>query len=193
MPTRVATASRPLIGLCLSLACLAAAAGCGGPAAGPEETAAPAAAEAARVEVREPRITLTPGADSAAVYLTVTNPGPQDDRLLRVETAVARLAELHESVEENGMVRMVAHPEGFVVPAGGTLELQPAGKHVMLIEPQVPEPAPGTIALTLHFERAGAVAAQAVLSSMADMDHGDHGDHGSDHAGHTTDHSEHPQ
>ncbi len=85
---------------------------------GPIAVEAPASAG---LEIREPRINLTP--DAGAVYLTVVNPGSQGDRLLRVETTAAQHAEVHESVEENGVVRMVARPEGFEVPAGGTLEL----------------------------------------------------------------------
>lgn len=186
MATRNNPAAGLLTGLCLSLTCLAVAAGCGGPATEPGETAAPAAE--AKLEVREPRATLIPGAGTAAVYLTVANPGPQGDRLLRVETGAARLAETHESVEEDGIVRMVARPEGFAVPAGGTLELQPGGKHIMLIEPQLPAAAPGTIHLTLHFERASPIEVQAALESLDGMDHGDHGGH----AGHG-DHGGQPQ
>jgi len=120
------------------------------------------------LEIREPRATLMP--EMGAVYLTVVNPGAESDRLLRVETAAARAAETHESLEENGVMRMVAHPDGFEVPAGGTLELAPGGKHIMLLEPKAPQDAAGTIPLTLHFEHAGAIEVQAVRSAMGGME-----------------------
>jgi copper(I)-binding protein len=154
---------------CLSfvlLAALPAITGCGRRAA--DETIA----AAGRLEIREPRVTLTSA--SAAAYFTVVNPGPQSDRLVRVETGAAARAETHESVEEDGMVRMVARPEGFVVPAGGTLELTPGGKHVMLVEPRTPEPGVATVRLTLHFERAGAIAVEAALQTVGGMDHSGH-------------------
>lgn len=91
---------------------------------------------------------------TGAVYLRIENAGAADDRLQRVETASAALAETHETVEQSGVMRMSAHPDGFVVPAGGTLELRPGGKHVMLIEPR-PDDHGGAIPLTLVFERAG--------------------------------------
>jgi periplasmic copper chaperone A len=165
-PTRDTGVSGLLPGVCLSLLLLGAAAGCGKP-----ETAA------ARLEIHEPRASLLQ--ETGAVYLTVVNRGAESDRLLRVETTAARAAETHESVEENGVVRMVARPEGFEVPAGGKLELAPAGKHVMLIEPRELQPAAGTIPLTLYFERAGAIEVQAAVSAMDGMDHGsmDHGGH----------------
>ena len=130
------------------LAVLAILAGCGAPAA-------------EKLEVREARANLFPS--SGAVYFTVVNPGPQSDRLLRVETSAALRAETHESVEDKGMMRMVPHPEGFEVPAGGTLELRPGGKHVMLVEPK-PSAGAAAIPLTLHFEHAGAVEVRAAVS-----------------------------
>ena len=161
-------------------------AGCGGPAAGgpaAEKREAAAGVPVDRLEVREPRATLTP--DAGAVYLTVVNPGPREDRLLRVETAAARGAQIHETIEDNGVMRMVAHPEGLAVPAAGRLELQPGGKHIMLIGPHVPAGLGGTMGLTLHFEHAGAIEVQAVLAGMGGMDPGGHTmDHGSmDHEG----------
>jgi copper(I)-binding protein len=107
-----------------------------------------------------------------AVYFTVVNPGSRSDRLLRVETGAAERAETHETVEENGVMRMVARPEGFEVPAGGTLELQPGGKHVMLVGPRAPaegDSGSGGIGLTLHFEHAGAIEVQAALTPIEGM------------------------
>ncbi|HEV2846142.1 MAG TPA: copper chaperone PCu(A)C [Thermoanaerobaculia bacterium] len=150
-------ARRSLESTILWLGLALAAAGCAGDA--------PATAD--RLEVRQPRATLlTP--DMGVAYLTVVNPGPAGDRLLRVETGAARLAETHETVEENGVMRMLPRPEGFEVPAGGTLELQPGGKHIMLVEPRAPEGA-SRIGLTLHFERAGAIQVEAALSPVGEM------------------------
>jgi copper(I)-binding protein len=142
----------------------------------------------ADLEIREPKASLMP--EMGVVYLTIVNRGWTNDRLIHVETTAARAAETHESVEDNGVVRMVARPEGFEVPAGGKLELAPGGKHIMLIEPKELQPAAGTIALTLYFEVAGAVEVQAAVTAMEGMDHGamDHG--AMDHSGHTAGHGE---
>ena len=140
--------------------------------------AACASPEAGKIEVQQARATLMP--ETGAVYFKVINPGPEADRLLRVETAAARAAETHESIEENGVVRMLARPEGFEVPAQGELVLEPGGRHVMLIAPQAAKAA-GTIALTLHFERAGAIEVQAELSAPMDHEHMDHDHEHMDH------------
>lgn len=101
----------------------------------------------------EARLGPTPGA-VAAVYLTLENLGASDERLLAVRSA-AEASELHETVHEGDTARMEARPEGFALPAGGTLALVPGGKHVMLVG------LPGALAvgdgleLVLVFERAG--------------------------------------
>lgn len=144
------------------------------PASTPEETiaapgGAPGEAPAAptdEVEIREARATLTPS--MGAVYLTVVNRGAQSDRLLRVECSVAEAAETHESLEKNGMMTMVPHPDGFEVPAGGTLELQPGGKHIMLVAPRMFAASGGSIPLTLHFARAGTVQVQAKVAALGE-------------------------
>lgn len=129
---------------------------------------APAADAALRVE--SARAVLT--ADAGAVYLTVVNPGAHADRLLAVETEAADAAELHESRDDGGVMRMVAHPQGFAVPAGGRLILEPGGKHVMLVRPR---PAGRSVSLRLIFEHAGAVEVAAARDeTMAGMAHGGH-------------------
>lgn len=173
-PTREPGAPGLLPGVCLCLILLGTAAGC-------------RFATTTELEIREAKATLM--AETGAVYLTVVNRSWTGDRLIHVETEAARAAETHESVEENGVVHMVARPEGFEVPAGGKLELAPGGKHIMLIEPKELQPAAGTIALTLHFEGAGAIEVQAAVTAMEGMDHStmDHGamDHGAmDHSSH---------
>jgi copper(I)-binding protein len=172
--------------LCLSLTLAWVASGCGKPseapadksASAPEEQLAmpappadasggtPAAPAPGEIELRDVRATLTPS--MGAVYFTVVNHGTQSDRLQRIECSAAEGAEAHESREEKGMMTMVPHPEGFEVPAGGTLELKPGGKHIMLVSPRMFAASGGTIPLTLHFARAGALTAQAKVVALGE-------------------------
>jgi periplasmic copper chaperone A len=46
---------------------------------------------------------------------------------------VAGMVELHEVVMQDGEMVMQPKPGGFVVPAGGSLTLEPGGNHVMLM------------------------------------------------------------
>lgn len=126
-----------------------------------EQTAAAAATSTSpgesKLEIQQPRVLLTPS--MGALYFTVINSGSGGDRLVRVESTAAQGAETHESLDDNGVMRMEPRPDGFPVPAGGTLELAPGGKHVMLVEP-IPVKG-GRIPVTLHFEHAGAIEVQA--------------------------------
>lgn len=149
---------------------------CNPPAAEPPaaETPPPATEEAATPsgpEILDPWARVLPNG-MGAVYLSIRNPGDERERLVAVEMAAATAAEIHESVEENGVMRMIAHPEGFEIPAGSTLDLEPGGKHIMLIEPQVPEDAE-SLPITLRFERAGAVEIDAALVEISEIDDGE--------------------
>lgn len=124
--------------------------GCAGDSAPP---AAELTGEAVRIV--EARAVQVPGGRTGAVYLNIVNPTPEDDVLEAVFTPAARVAEVHETVEEDGLMKMEAFPEGLPVPAESTVSLEPGGKHVMLmaleerLEPGV------TIELELRFRRAG--------------------------------------
>lgn len=105
----------------------------------------------------------TPG--NSALFLTIVNAGAEADRLLSVTTPVAA-AELHETVDDNGVMRMVARPEGFAIPANGTLELAPGGKHIMLLNLTQPLQPGQSLAVTLTFEHASPLTLNAPVLEM---------------------------
>ena len=156
-PLRAFSPCLPLgLGLLLALSALAGGAGCARSPAGRA-----GAAGASRLEVRDARAVLYPA--TGAVYLTVVNSGAESDRLVRVETSAARSAETHESVEDGDVMRMVPRPDGFEIPAGGSLALAPGGKHVMLVDLAPRAPGARAIPLILHFARAGTIGVEARL------------------------------
>ena len=73
-----------------------------------------------------------PGMSMGAVYGQIENAGDEDLSLLSIKVDGARLAELHESIEIDGMMRM-REITPFIVSAGETVELRPARKHIMLM------------------------------------------------------------
>ncbi len=78
------------------------------------------------------------------------------DRLLGGETTVASALEIHESREEDGVMRM-RPVEGIDLPPGGEAELRPGGLHVMLLGLTRSLMPGDTITLTLRFQRSGEV------------------------------------
>ena len=73
--------------------------------------------------------------ETSAAYMTITNNGDEDDTLVEVQADFANVTELHETTIEDDVARMEMVGE-FEIPAGETIELAPASKHVMLMELQ---------------------------------------------------------
>jgi periplasmic copper chaperone A len=95
-------------------------------------------------------------AANGAVYLTITNHGTADDRLTGASTAVASKAELHVTLNENGVMKM--RPLADVpVKAGRSAQFKPDGMHIMLLGLKHPLKAGENFPLTLTFDKAGAI------------------------------------
>lgn len=103
---------------------------------------------------------------NGVVYLTVTNGTGQADRLLSAESPVADHVELHETINDNGVMRMRPQPDGFEIPPHSILELKPGGKHIMLVDLTAPLVAGQSISITLHFEVAGDRQLAAPVTGM---------------------------
>jgi len=92
------------------------------------------------------------GDKTSAAYMVIHNKASKDDQLLSVSGDIPAMYELHESIVENDIAKMIPHPEGFPVPAGGMLELKPGGKHVMIMGLKDDLVAGQSIKLTLKFK-----------------------------------------
>ena len=66
----------------------------------------------------------------AAGYFTLKG-ARDDDRLVRIDSAVVDKIEMHESTMSGGMMTMRRLPD-VPLPAGATLEFAPSGSHAML-------------------------------------------------------------
>ena len=96
------------------------------------------------------------------LFMTVTNDGPAD-RLVGVSTPVADRAELHESMNDNGVMKM-RPAEKLPVAPGKPLVLTPGGYHVMLMGLKRALRAGDRFPVTLSFENAGAVTTEALVA-----------------------------
>jgi len=88
-------------------------------------------------------------------YATITNQGDSADALIDVAADFPKV-ELHESYEEDGVMKM-QHVERLEIPAGGSAELAPGGYHVMFMGLSEPFEQGDEIPVTLSFEKAGDV------------------------------------
>ena len=72
-----------------------------------------------------------PTARAGGGYMTITNTGPTDDRLLAVEAGFPRVM-LHRSETTDGVSKMI-HLDAVDIPAGETVTFAPGGLHVMFM------------------------------------------------------------
>lgn len=98
-----------------------------------------------------------PGATVAAGYLRISNDGEQPERLVGARSPLAQRVTIHRSVESDGTTRMLHQEDGIPIPAGGSVELEPGGYHLMLMWPVRPFDKGDRVPVTLLFERAGPV------------------------------------
>lgn len=105
-----------------------------------------------------------PGQTATAGYFTLVNSGGED-RLLSVSSPTAD-ASLHSTTMHSGVARM-RPVEALEIPAGGTVQLEPGGNHVMLIGLKQPLEAGATVPLNLRFERSGERQVQLQVRSAS--------------------------
>lgn len=107
----------------------------------------------AEVKVTEAWARATPpGAEVAAIYLTVTNTGDAERSLLKIVSPASDLITLHRtSRTAQGTTRMWPM-SGLAVEAGQTVRMEPHGLHVMLRSLKAPLVAGQKIPLTLKFD-----------------------------------------
>lgn len=104
---------------------------------------------------------------NGAVYLTVLNGLAEDVQLVSAASPAAGVVELHETVNDGGVMRMVHHPEGFPVPAGGDMAMVPGGKHVMLIGVAQALSPGDSVELLLSFDNGETISLSAPVVDMA--------------------------
>lgn len=123
-----------------------------------------AGAQAPSVEVRDAwsRATTTQ-ARAGGVFLTMTTNGP-GDRLVSAASPVAEIVELHETVAEDGVMKMKAVPELAVVP-GTPAVLKPGSYHIMLIGLKQPLRQGESFPVTLRFEKAAPVTVTVTVQA----------------------------
>jgi len=90
-----------------------------------------------------------PVSDMAAGFLVVQNSGSATDRLTSVTSPLSDDVTIHET--KNQQMREVS---SFEVPAGGELDLERGGNHIMFMAIKQ-QPKPGEkVSVELHFEKA---------------------------------------
>jgi periplasmic copper chaperone A len=114
---------------------------------------------------------MLPGQPVAGGFVTITNSGGTDDKLIAASSDAAGRMELHDMVMDGDVMKMREVEGGIVVAAGTTVELKPGGLHLMFMD--VPETlaAGDTVAVDLVFEKAGKVELVVPVIAKAAASH----------------------
>lgn len=99
---------------------------------------------------------------NAAFYMLIRNTGDEDDRLNGASSEAAEFVELHDMTMENDVMKMFP-VESMELPAGGSLEFKPGGKHIMFINIREMFEAGQTVRLVLDFEKTGKITVDAEI------------------------------
>jgi copper(I)-binding protein len=131
---------------------------------------------------------LPPSQPNTAAYMKLRNLTDADLQIVGAETPVARVAELHDHVQDAAGVMRMREVASIIIPAGGDVELKPGGLHVMLIDLVEPLQEEQRVPLTLYLEGFEDLRIQARVK-RSDDGAGHH--HHSDHHGHQHSHDPH--
>ena len=140
-------------------------------------------AQAAVAEDTKPTIEVTnawarampKGAKTGAAYVTVVNKGTSDDQLVGASVPIAAEAQLHTTIDDNGVMKM--RPVSAIdVKPGASVTLKPGGMHLMLMGVKEPLAEGQSFPLTLTFAKAGKIETtvkvqKAGAMSGMDMSH----------------------
>jgi periplasmic copper chaperone A len=105
---------------------------------------------------------------TGAVYLTITNSGGTDDKLVAAQSPVAKTVQMHIETDDNGIMKM-RQLHAIDVQASGKATLAPGGMHLMLIGLKHHLMKGQTFPLTLTFENAGKIDVTVAVKEAGSM------------------------
>lgn len=105
----------------------------------------------------------------AVFYVTIQNNGSTEDRLIGIETPVAGMPMLHETVMSDGVASM-PHAEQIAIAAGETVSLAPGSYHGMLMDLNEALTEGESFPMTLQFQNAGAVTIDTDVVSIRERE-----------------------
>ena len=116
-------------------------------------------------------VVIPAGQGPAALYFVATNPFAMADTIVSIGTEAIGPATLHQSMQDNvaGTVHMMP-VTALEVPTRGSARLAPGGYHGMIGPLARPLVRGERVALTVRFEHAGVVRAEATVITYADVD-----------------------
>lgn len=134
-----------------------------------------AAGVADQVSVADAYVRMAPpGTKTTGAFMTLKNAGDKEAKVVTAASQVANVTELHNHINDGGVMRMRQVQE-IVVPAKGETALKPGGYHVMLIDMKAPLKEGDHVVITLGFADGSSKEVHAPvkkpMAAMQEMDH----------------------
>ena len=102
--------------------------------------------------IHDPYVRLAPpNAPTTGAFMIIKNTGASDRQLVKAESNAAKTVQLHNHINENGVMKMREVPS-IDIKANGQAELKPGSYHVMLIDLTAQLKEGDSVPLTLHFD-----------------------------------------
>lgn len=106
----------------------------------------------ADIEISDAYVRMVPpGTPTSGAFMTIKNSGNVDRKLVKAESPVSKLVELHNHTNDNGVMKMRQVSE-IDVKSKGQAELKPGSYHVMLIDLKQSLKEGDTVPITLTFD-----------------------------------------
>lgn len=84
------------------------------------------------IQLTNPTVRPGKAGQNSAAFVKVTNTNKKAQKIVKATSPIAKIVELHQSIEENGIHQM-RPVESIEIPGGGMVELKSGGFHIMLI------------------------------------------------------------
>jgi hypothetical protein len=137
-----------------------------------------AAGLADQVSVADAYVRMAPpGTKTTGAFMTLKNAGDKEVKVVSAASTVASVTELHNHINDGGVMRMRQVKE-IAVPAKGEVALKPGSYHVMLIDMKAPLKEGDHVMINLGFADGSSKEVHATVKKpMAEMpakgmDHG---------------------
>lgn len=118
-----------------------------------------ASAQPASIKVEQVWSRAAVAGHEGVAYMTITNAGPTD-ALTAVSTPIAATADLHQTIDDNGVMKM-RPVQSLPIDTGKTVTLAPRGYHIMLTNLKQTLKEGDSFPITLTFQKAGTITATA--------------------------------
>jgi len=119
------------------------------------------------ISIHDPYVRLAPpGIKTTGAFMRIRNTGTADRQLIRAESPVASFVELHDHINDNGVMKM-RKVSSIVVKAGAQTELKPGSLHIMLIDLKDELKEGNSVPITLIFDDGSHLALHAIVRRPA--------------------------